>query len=102
MDIDNKNIFFYPFTELTLPSTIKETTPETRLAANSPQSENGMIPVADADPESFDSDNGFFIFHVVLVDEGREDPNNTKRAVIGPPAKLHLMALVALEGLVLK
>ena len=45
LDIDNKNIFFYPFTEPTLPSTIKETTPETRLAANSPQSENGMIPV---------------------------------------------------------
>ena len=45
MDIDNKNIFFYNFTEPTLPSTIKETTPATRLATKSPQSENGMIPV---------------------------------------------------------
>ena len=45
MDIDDKNIFFYPFTEPTLPSTIKETTPATRLATKSPQSENGMIPV---------------------------------------------------------
>ena len=30
------------------------------------------------DPESFDSDNVFFILHAVLVDEGREDPNTTK------------------------
>ena len=33
------------------------------------------------DPESFDSDNVFnviFIFHAVLVDEGREDPNTLK------------------------
>ena len=34
--------------------------------------------LADAGPESFDIDNVFFIFHVVLVDEGREDPNTTK------------------------
>ena len=31
--------------------------------------------LADADPESFDN---FFIFHVVLADEEREDPNTTK------------------------
>ena len=30
------------------------------------------------DPESFDSDNVFFIFHAVLVDEGRKEPNTTK------------------------
>ena len=34
--------------------------------------------LADADPESFDSDNVFFIFHVVLDNEVREDPNTTK------------------------
>ena len=34
--------------------------------------------LADAGPKSFDSDNVFFIFHAVLVDEGREDPNTTK------------------------
>ena len=39
-----KNIF-NPFTEPTLLFSIKETTPETRLAENYPRSENGMIPV---------------------------------------------------------
>ena len=34
--------------------------------------------LVDADPESFDSDNVSFIFHAVLVDEGREDPNITR------------------------
>ena len=35
----------YPFTEPTLPSTIKETTPDTGLAENYPWSENGIISV---------------------------------------------------------
>ena len=43
--IDDIKLLFYPFTEPTLPSTIKQTTPETRLAENYPQSDNGMIPV---------------------------------------------------------
>ena len=34
--------------------------------------------LVDADPESFDSDNVFFIIHAVLVDEGREDQNITR------------------------
>ena len=52
----------------------------------------------DADPESFDSDNVFFIFHAVLVDEGREDPNITRAGHHCPPA----MALVALESISVK
>ena len=55
--------------------------------------------LADADPESFNSDNVFFVFHAVLVDEGREDPNTTKAGRHRPPAKLHLMTLVALESI---
>ena len=44
---------------------------------------------ADADPESFDSDNVFFIYilHAVLVDEGREDPNTTKAGRHRPASK---------------
>ena len=57
---------------------------------------------ADADPESFDSDNVFFIFHAVLVDKGREDPNTTKAGRHRHPAKLHLMTLVALESISVK
>ena len=54
--------------------------------------------LVDADQESFDSDNVFFIFHAVLVDEGREDKNITR-------AGRHLsalMALVALESISVK
>ena len=45
--------------------------------------------LADADPESFDSDNVLYIyiFHVVLVDDGREDPNTTKAGRHRPASK---------------
>ena len=43
--------------------------------------------LAEADPEKFDSDNVFFIFHAVIVDEGREDPNTTKAGRHGPASE---------------
>ena len=43
--------------------------------------------LTDADPESFDSDNVFVIFHVVLVDEGREDPDTTKAGCHRPASE---------------
>ena len=56
--------------------------------------------LADADPESFDSVNVFFIhFNAVLVDEGRGIQIPQKRAIIRPSAKRHLMTLVALESI---
>ena len=62
--------------------------------------------LADADPESFDSDNVFFYICIYLMSfllmRGERIQIPKKRAVIGPPAKLHLMAFVALESISVK
>ena len=56
-----------------------------------------LIPYSCPDPESFvrggvQLRQHFFFF---LFDEGREDPNTTiSGAIIGPPAKRHLMAFL--------
>ena len=79
MDIDNRNIYFYPFTEPILPSTIKETTPVTRLAANSSQSENGMIRVLivflkeifEQDPDDFEKSQQITEYHEKLPSKQR-------------------------------
>ena len=60
--------------------------------------------LADADPESFDSDNVFFIyiFHVVLVDEGREDPNTTKAGRHRPASETPFDGLGSSRGIGVK
>ena len=58
--------------------------------------------LADADPESFDSDNVFFIFHVVLVDEGREDPNTTKAGRYRPASETPFDDLGSSRGIGVK
>ena len=54
--------------------------------------------LADADPESFDSDNFFFIFHAVLVDERREDRNTTKAGRHRPASKTPFDGLGSSRG----